>query len=233
MRYTVQPAIACREGEHKTECCNKVSKCCICEITMNKADILFDKIKTFVDSGKDINSFYEDSSVVYEFLETYYQQVVYSPGAHHSTDDGSDDYAKELLLPLEERPNNIARQIHWFMDHGADMNDGGDYPPLIPPVAFLDYAMVELLLANGANAQFDMSEDGEIPCGCGNYYIDDLDVTMLNCGREPKIREILFDRVLKIVSLFAKYGVTDVHTHCISIDGKTRTISVTQAQVKY
>ena len=126
---------------------------------VKRADTLFDRIKTFVDSGNDINSFYKNSSVVYEFLETYYQQVVYSPDTNHSTDDGSDDYAEELLLPLEERPNNIAKQIHWFIDHGADLNAGGDYPPLIPPVEFLDHAMVELLLANGANAHFDISED--------------------------------------------------------------------------
>lgn len=199
---------------------------------MNKADILFEKIKAFVDSGGDINSFYEDSSVIYDFLETYYKQVVYSPITADFDDDGS-DYADELLLPLEERPNNIAEQIHWLIDHVADLNAGGEYPPLISPVAFLDYAMVELLLANGANAHFASSEDGGITYGCGNYYIDDLDVTMLNYGSEPKPRKEILDQVLKIAALFAKYGVTDVYTHCISIDGETKTVTVAQAQVKY
>ena len=69
--------------------------------------------------------------------------------------------------------------------------------------------------------------------GCGNYYIDDLDVTMLNYGSEPKPRKEILDQVLKIAALFAKYGVTDVYTHCISIDGETKTVTVAQAQVKY
>ena len=72
-----------------------------------------------------------------------------------------------------------------------------------------------------------------IPYGCGNYYIDDLDVTLLNYSFEPNAKKEVFDQVLKIATLFAKYGVTDVHTHCISIDGESRIVSVTQAKVKY
>ena len=36
---------------------------------MNATDILFDKIKKFVESGHDLNSFCEDRAVLYEFLE--------------------------------------------------------------------------------------------------------------------------------------------------------------------
>ena len=196
---------------------------------MNATDILFDKIKEFVESGGDVNSFYKDSAVLYEFLEEYYHFVVYDPNVEY--DD--DYYAEELWVPLKERSNKIFDQMYWLIEHGADLNAGGEWLPLMPPVAHLDYSMAEFLLENGANAQYDSNEDGEIPYGCGNYYIDDLDVTLLNYSFEPNAKKEVFDQVLKIATLFAKYGVTDVHTHCISIDGESRIVSVTQAKVKY
>jgi len=196
---------------------------------MNATDKLFVKIKDYVENGGDVNSFYKESAVLYEFLEEYYQLVVYDPKVEY--DD--EYYAEELWLPLEERPNKIFDQMKWLIEHGADLNAGGEWPPLIPPVAYLDYAMTEFLLANGANAHFDLEEDGDIPYGCGNYYIDDLDVTLLNYSFEPNAKKEVFDQALKIATLFAKYDVTDVHTHCISIDGESRMVSVTQAKVKY
>ena len=196
---------------------------------MNATDILFEKIKSFVEAGNEINSFYEDRSVLYEFLEEYYQLVVYDPNVEY--DD--DYYAEELWVPLKERSNKIFDQMNWLIEHGADLNAGGEWLPLMPPVAYLDYSMVEFLLENGANAQYDSNEDGEIPYGCGNYYIDDLDVTLLNYSFEPNAKKEVFDQVLKIATLFAKHGVTNVHTHCISIDGESRIVSVTQAKVKY
>ena len=196
---------------------------------MNATDILFEKIKSFVEAGNEINSFYEDRSVLYEFLEEYYQLVVYDPNVEY--DD--DYYAEELWVPLKERPNKIFNQMNWLIEHGADLNAGGEWLPLMPPVAHLDYSMIEFLLENGANAKYDSNEDSEIPYGCGNYYIDDLDVTLLNYSFEPNAKKEVFDQVLKITTLFAKHGVTDVHTHCISIDGESRTVSVTQAKVKY
>ena len=196
---------------------------------MNATDKLFVKIKDYVENGGDINSFYEDRAMLYEFLEEYYQLVVYDPKVEY--DDAY--YAEELWLPLEKRPNKIFDQMRWLIEHGADLNAGGEWLPLMPPVANLDYAMTEFLLANGANAKYDSNEDGDIPYGCGNYYIDDLDVTLLNYSFEPNAKKEVFDQALKIATLFAKYGVTDVHTHCISIDGESRTVSVTQAKVKY
>ena len=201
---------------------------------MNAIDKLFAKIQAFIAQGKDINAFYEENAVLYEFLAHYYQLVIYKPISENEDfyDDGS-YYSDELLLPLAERSHDILTKIQWLMDNGADPNAGGDWLPLMPPVAFLDYAMTEYLLEHGASAQFDIEEDSEIPYGCGNYYIDDLDVTALNYSFEPNAKKLVFDQILKIATLFAKYGVTDVHTHCIDIDSKTRSVSVTQARVKY
>ena len=128
---------------------------------MNATEILFEKIKSFVEAGNEINSFYEDRSVLYEFLEEYYQLVVYDPNVEY--DD--DYYAEELWVPLKERSNKIFDQMNWLIEHRADLNAGGEWLPLMPPVAYLDYSMVEFLLENGANAQYDSNEDGEIPYG--------------------------------------------------------------------
>lgn len=68
---------------------------------------------------------------------------------------------------------------------------------------------------------------------CGNYYIDDLDIAAMDESFVTAPDKNVFDRILQIAVLFAKHGVTDVHTHCISIDSKTRTVSVSQAKVKW
>ena len=201
---------------------------------MNAIDKLFTEIQAFVAQGSDINSFYKENAVLYEFLDHYYQLVIYKPISENEDfyDDGS-DYSDELLLPLAERSYDILSKLQWMFDHGADPNAGGDWVPLIPPVEFLDHAMTEFLLEHGANAQFEIEEGSEIPCGCGNYFIDDLDVTALNYSFEPNAKKVIFDQILKIATLFATYGVTDVHTHCIDIDSEKRTVRVTQARVKY
>ena len=199
---------------------------------MNAVDKLFAEIKDFVAQGNDINSFYEDKSVLYEFLDHYYQHVIYKLTTENENFYG-DDYSDELLLPLVDRSYDILSKLQWMFDNGADPNAGGEWVPLMSPVAFLDDAMTEFLLEHGANALFDTEDEGGIPYGCGNYYIDDLDVTALNYSFEPNAKKVIFDQILKIATLFAKCGVTDVHTHCISIDREKRTVSVTQARVKY
>ena len=198
------------------------------------ADKMFKDIQAHVESGKNINEFFGEDAVLNRFLDHYYQLIIYSPITEDEDyyDDGS-EFADELLLPLAERSYDILTKLQWMFDNGVDPNAGGEWTPLMPPVAFLDYAMTEFLLEHGANAQFDIEEESEIPYGCGNYYIDDLDVTALNYSFEPNAKKVVFDQILKIATLFAKYGVTDVHTHCIDIDSKTRSVSVTQASVKY
>ena len=201
---------------------------------MNVIDKLFAEIKDFVAQGNDINSFCEDGSVLCEFLDYYYQFVIYKPIAENEDfyDDGS-DYSDELLLPLADRSYDILPELQWMFDNGVDPNAGGDWVPLMPPVAFIDYAVTEFLLEHGATAHYRGYDEGGIPYGCGNYYIDDLDVNALNYSFEPNAKKVIFDQILKIATLFAKCGVTDVHTHCIDIDSEKRTVSVTQARVKY
>ena len=63
--------------------------------------------------------------------------------------------------------------------------------------------------------------------------VDDLDIAALDESFVTAPDRNVFDRILQIAVLFAKHGVPDVHTHCISIDSKTRTVSVSQAKVKW
>ena len=147
--------------------------------------------------------------------------MIYKPIAENEDfyDDGS-DYSDELLLPLADRSYDILPELQWMFDNGVDPNAGGDWVPLMPPVAFIDYAVTEFLLEHGATAHYRGYDEGGIPYGCGNYYIDDLDVNALNYSFEPNAKKVIFDQILKIATLFAKYGVTDVHTHCIDIDSE-------------
>ena len=195
---------------------------------------LFRDIQSFAADGNDINTFFKNQSVLYGFLDHYYQLIVYSPiiGAENEyKDDGS--ISETLLLPLSKRPYNIEEKMNWLLEHGADPNAGGEYLPLMLPVSYLDFAMTEFLLNHGASAHYNGSDKGEIPFGCGNYYIDDLDITALNYSLDGNATEVIFDQILKIATLFAKQGVTDVGGHCLSIDGETRLVSLTQAKVKY
>ena len=195
-------------------------------------DKMFNDIKAYVKKGNDVNSFFDNASVLYHFLDHYYQLIIYDPIV--DDENGEDDeYAEELLLPFEKRSYDIKSQIQWLLDNGADPNAGGEYLPLMIPVSFLDPEMTELLLKNGANPHYDIESNSETPYGCGNYYIDDLDATALHHSFEDNPEKVVFDQILKIATLFATYGVTDVHTHCISIDGEKRTVNVTQAKAKY
>ena len=135
-----------------------------------------------------------------------------------------------VSMPLVDRPSGILAKLEWLFAHGADVNAGGEWLPLMQAVGNLDVAMTAYLLDHGADPHYAGEDDG-IPYGCGNYYIDDLDIALLDESFVSDPDKSVFDRVLQIAVLFAKHGVTDVHTHCISIDSKTRTIHISKAKV--
>ncbi len=190
----------------------------------------FEKIKAHVEAGKHINQFSEDYAVIFVFLDSYYQHDVY--GCSDIEEVPEDAVAEELRLPLAERPSGVLAQLEWLLAHGAKVNDSGDWQPLMAPVGALDVAMTQYLLEHGADPHFDIDE-GYPPYGCGNYYIDDLDVRAMDASFSNDADESVFHRILQIALLFAQHGVTDVYTHCVSIDGETRCVSVSQARVKY
>lgn len=195
---------------------------------------LFNDIKVYVESGNNVNTFFKQYSTLYEYLDHYYQLIIYNqPAPEDDKYNDSTSFSKELTLPLKERTYDVASELQWLIDHGADPNAGGDLLPLMLPVAFLDFYMAEYLLEHGANAHYHGDSEAQLPYGCGNYYIDDLDASALNYSFEPNVEKIVFDQILKFAVLFAKHGVVDVHTHCISIDNKTQTVTVAQAQTKF
>ena len=190
----------------------------------------FDKIKQHLESGKNINKFRSKEAVLFFFLDSYYQHDVY--GYDDVEDVPENATAEEINLPLDKRQSGILEQMEWMLAQGANVNDGGEWLPLMLAVGNLDVAMTEYLLNHGADPHYAGEDDG-IPYGCGNYYIDDLDIAALGESFVSAPDRNVFDRILQIAVLFAKLGVTDVHTHCISIDSKTRTVSVSQAKVKW
>ena len=191
---------------------------------------LFDEIKAYTESGKDINKFHSKEAVLFFFLDSYYQHDAY--GYDDVEDVPEDAIAEEINLPLDKRQSGILAQMEWLLAQGANINDGGEWLPLMLAVGNLDVAMTEYLLDHGADPNYAGEDDG-VPYGCGNYYIDDLDIAALDESFVTALDRNVFDRILQIAVLFAKHGVTDVHTHCISIDSKTRTVSVSQAKVKW
>lgn len=190
----------------------------------------FEEIQEFVQSGQELSAFHDEEPILYAFLSFYYQSTAY--GYDNPADVPEDAVPKELALPLEARPSGVFHQLRWLLSHGVPVNAPGDWQPLMPPVGNLDVAMTAYLLACGADPHFDLLSDGT-PYGCGNYYIDDLDCVLLDESFVTTPDRSTFDRALQIALLFAKYGVTDVKTYCISIDSKTRTVTVKQARGAY
>ena len=185
---------------------------------------VFEEIKAHVAAGQNINEFSNDAAVLYIFLDEYYRC---SPC---DCDDAENLSNREPSMPLVDRPSGILAKLEWLFAHGADVNAGGEWLPLMQAVGNLDVAMTAYLLDHGADPHYAGEDDG-IPYGCGNYYIDDLDIALLDESFVSDPDKSVFDRVLQIAVLFAKHGVTDVHTHCTSIDSKTRTIHISKAKV--
>ncbi len=187
----------------------------------------FEKIKAHVEAGKDINQYCNDYAVLFDFLDSYYLHDAY--GYASCTDVPEDAVAEELELPLAQRKSGVLEQVEWLLSHGADVNDGGDWLPLMLAVGYLDVAMTEWLLEQGANPHSDLDE--ESPFGCGNYYIDELDAIALHESLGNGADKRVFEKILQIALLFAKKGVANIQTHCIKIDSNT--VSVSQAKVKF
>lgn len=190
-----------------------------------KTNDLFRRIQAFADAGKDINRFYDDRAVLDSFLDSYYQHELCAV-----TEDAA---FNKMLLPLNQRAYPIQEQLDWLLSHGANINDGGEDRPLMNAVSALDAPMTEYLLAHGADPMYDDPENEIIPYGCGNYYIDDLDIRLLDESFSRNKDPEVFKSALRIAVLLAQYGVTNVQTHCITIDGENRTVRIRQAEVRY
>lgn len=189
-----------------------------------------EEIFVYTESGNDMIHDSVEDGALYSLLDAYYQHDVY--GFDDVEDVPEDAVAEELALPLEERKSGVLFQMEKLLAHGAAVNASGDQQPLMLAVGNLDIAMTEYLLEHGANPHYDLPDEG-IPYGCGNYYLDALDLCALDESFVTEPDRDGFDRILRIAMLFAKRGVTDVQTHCISIDSRTRHIAVKQAKMKY
>lgn len=191
------------------------------------------RIVAVVDNGGDINELIGGASYLHEYLDTYYQSHIYRIDACEKDDECEDaPFSDELKLPLDKRSSNVSRHLDWFMENGADPNAGEKYYPLMRGVGNADAAMTEYLLSHGADPFYDERE-GDIPYGGGNWYIDELDTTMLHESFVTKPDITLFDAILQTAAVLAKYGVTNSGDYCIRIDAETRTVTATQAKVKF
>ena len=173
---------------------------------------------------------FEQTKDLDDCLYCYYNHDVY--GYDDIDDVPEEAVAEELKLPLEQRESGILRKVAELCKDISQLNPPGEDQPLMRSVGNLDYYMTEYLLEHGANPHFDIQE-GDIPFGCGNYYIDEMDLIAMEEGFATDCDQTVFDRILKIAQLFAKHGVTNVRTYCITIDSETKTVQVAQAKTKF
>ncbi len=162
-------------------------------------------------------------------LDAYYQHDVY--GCSDIEEVPEDAAAGELTQPLEERASGILAKMKWLLARGADVNSGSEWPPLMLAVCALDVPVTAWLLEHGADPLHNPWRGG---CQKGGYdYIDMLDAMALQESLEGPGNESRFDRILQLALLFAGRGVTDIHLHCISVDGESRTVTVSQAAARF
>ena len=191
----------------------------------------FETIKAAVEGGRDINELEQGCSMLNNYLDCYY--------LHHRGDDDDearkdyvpiDGFVEETRMPLNQRPSLVLCHLRWLLSQGADPNAGDEDFPLMRAVGNLDAHMTDFLICSGANAHWDL-DDG-IQFGCGNWYVDELDVIALDESFANDRDVKVFDAILATAQVLARHGVRDVHTHCVSIDDDG-TVTVEKARVLF
>lgn len=98
-------------------------------------------------------------------------------------------------------------------------------------VAALDAQAAQRLIAQGADPFYDLPDAGCMPGGESNYYIQLLSDMAWEQSRGQSTEKP--EKIMDLVRVFARAGVEDIYTFCVSIDKAKREISVLDRKEKY
>lgn len=182
----------------------------------------FNLVKSAVEGGEDINRLTDGISMLSIYLGEYYSEV-----QSGNANDERWHVGGELALPLQERKSQVYEHLQWFAENGADFAAGEEDFPLMSAVGLADAPMAEFLLAHGADPFYDSKESG----GCGNWYVEELDIIALNLSLEGDASEAEFDAILKTAAVLGKYGVRGRGNFSVEIEDDS--VKLRQANVKF
>lgn len=160
-----------------------------------------------------------DTTVIYELIDTYYQQVACIPP---EPDDDMPDipFSEELKQPVEGRASGIILALTQLIDAGHDVNESdGYFNAMMLAVGHGDAPMVQFLIEHGADVNTWPGAD-ELPEWMRkNYYLDDIDIHFMDeffaNDRDLEYMEALHKTAL-VLSEVGHLG--PYRGHCLTID---------------
>ena len=172
-------------------------------------------------------------NAIEEALNSYYN-------TQYVQDEDSPDYDESAVIfdngiPLADRKGRILEKLEKLLAEGVDPNDApdGEYP-LMRAVANLDAPMVSWLIQHGADCRKWLAEGEELEPYERNWYLEDLDITMLNESFVTNANRSLFQAAFDTACVLVKEGGLQepFYGYCIQVT-ENREIIGSQAQVKF
>lgn len=169
------------------------------------------------------------SNPVTEALIAYYR-------TQYVEDEDSPDYDEEALffeygIPLEERSSGIMKILDRLLAEGVDLNDApdGEYP-LMYAVIHMDAQMTGYLIRNGADCRKWSAEGEEPEWYEDNWYLVDLDVTLVN----HLLNRAFYKAALETAYVLVKDGGLQepFYGNCVEINDK-REVICSSLKLKY
>ena len=160
-----------------------------------------------------------DAAVIYELIDTYYQQVAYIPP--ESDDDMTAiPFSEELKQPVEDRVSGIIVALTQLINAGHDVNESdGGFNAMMLAVGHGDAPMVQFLIEHGADVDTWPVMGEEPEWMRQNYYLEDIDIHFMDeCLADDKDLEYM--KVLHQTALvLSDVGHLGPYSgHCLTID---------------
>ena len=140
---------------------------------------VFERIKSLVEQGEDINQLHNGVSFLFEYIYAYIRDHIFRDSEYMeffkrgpSLDEHpKEPFPKELLLPLECRNDDFLDHLNWFFENGANPNLADDESdlPVVYAASEVDAPLMEYLIEHGANPDIDDPVYGNLLA----YYLSD------------------------------------------------------------
>ena len=168
---------------------------------------------------RDVESHNVETAAVYELIDTYYQQVAYSPP---EDDDDMEEvlFSEELKQPVEDRISGIMTALTQILNAGHDINrSDGYFNAMMLAVGCGDAPMVQFLIEHGADVNTWPHMDKEPEWMRQNYYLEDIDIHFMDeCFANDKDLEYM-KALYQTALVLAKFGHLGPYTgHCLAVD---------------
>ena len=173
------------------------------------------------------------TAVIYELVDTYYQQVAYTPP--ESDDDMTDmPFSEELKQPVEDRLSGIIVTLTQLINAGHDVNESdGSFNAMMLAVGHGDAPMVQFLIEHGAHVDTWPDMDEEPEWMRQNFYLEDINIHFMDeCLANDKDLEYM-KALHQTALVLSEVGHLGPYSgHCLKID-QDGNVSLLPPRMKY